>query len=99
MQTGWNLTVTSWEPGEKALLAKDDPNYDARDINKRELDSIALDELKPWNEIEGLQDISGQGFYTNTFIVDGNFDGAYLDLGESYDNILEVTLNGQVFDE
>lgn len=96
LQTGWNLTVTSWEPGEKALLAKDDPNYDARDINKRELDSIALDELKPWNEIEGLQDISGQGFYTNTFIVDGNFDGAYLDLGESYDNILEVTLNGQV---
>ena len=91
----WTLTVTSYEPGENAQ-DKDAEGYDAADTAKKDLDSITLDGLKSWKEIDGLSDISGQGFYTTTFTLEEGVNGAVLDLGDCYDNILEVTVNGEV---
>ncbi|EEG30756.1 hypothetical protein CLOSTMETH_01612 [[Clostridium] methylpentosum DSM 5476] len=93
LDNNWMLNVTSWQPGD---LAQDtaDPSYDAADTAKVPLPEIELETLTAWSNLEALQGISGQGLYTTTFVLDGDFTGAYLDLGETYDNILEVTVNG-----
>jgi len=94
--TQWDLTVTSFQPGANAKLANTDENYDPTQVDKVVLDTIHLDGLKSWQEIEGLQTISGRGQYDTTFTVTGNVDGAMLDLGETYDAILAVYINGQL---
>lgn len=85
----WTLTVTSYEPGDNA-------QNDVYDTKKVELGPYSLNGLTDWSQIEGLENSSGQGLYTATFTVEGDCDGALLDLGATYDNILEVTLNGSV---
>ena len=89
----WSLDVISYEPGEQALDSEAE-DYDPTDIEKAELDTISLDTLTAWDTIEGLEGVSGQGVYTTTFHLDGGSDGAVLDLGDCYDNILEITVNG-----
>lgn len=91
--THWTLTVESWTPGPTALLDAADPARNTHDIVKTTLAPIALDGLKPWKDIEGLANVSGRGLYESTFSA-GKWDGAVLDLGGCWDNILEIKVNG-----
>lgn len=95
LDSNWSLTVTSYQPGDQAKLDSKDENYDPTQIDKVVLPTVALDTLKDWSQIEGLENISGRGEYTTTFTLEGKFDGAMLDLGEIYDGILAVYINGQ----
>ncbi|MCI8497237.1 MAG: LPXTG cell wall anchor domain-containing protein, partial [Clostridiales bacterium] len=95
LDEGWTLQVQSWQQGKGALADKTSADYNPMDVAKVDMAPIQLDTLKEWSEIEGLENISGRGLYTKTFTLSDKLDGAYLDLGESYDNILEVTVNGK----
>lgn len=82
--TTWDLHVEDWRPG-------DSPTETA--LVRHEL---TLDELRPWSEIAGLEDVSGVGRYRTTVDLadwDGSH-GAYLDLGEVTDTAV-VKVNGE----
>lgn len=89
----WTLAVESWIPGPTALLDAADPARNTHDIIKTSLSPIALDGLGPWKDIDGLAHVSGRGLYTTTFAA-GKWDGAVLDIGDTWDNILEIKVNG-----
>ncbi len=91
----WMLDVISYEPGELAQDREAD-DYDPTDIAKVAKDTITLDALSSWDSLEGLENVSGQGTYTTTFTLEDGVAGAVLDLGDCNDNILEVSINGNV---
>ena len=96
LNDGWTLEVESWRPGAKALLARTDADFDPREIAKVPMGPYSVS-LGEWATLSSeLANISGRGLYTKTFTLGGDFTGAYLSLGKTYDNILEVTINGQV---
>ncbi|MFI0354927.1 glycosyl hydrolase [Actinomadura sp. 9N407] len=77
----WKLAVDDWHRGADG----------GRAVTRHELD---LRGLKPWSQIDRLQDVSGVGTYSTTVRLD-RMDGAYLDLGQVTDTF-EVTVNGRV---
>lgn len=94
LDSGWELTVTSYQPGINAT--SDYEVYDPADMELVSMDMIRLDQLKAWNEMEELTGVSGVGRYETEFRLSGGMDGAILDLGDVYDSILEVKINGHV---
>lgn len=99
LDDGWTLSVESYQPGPAALAGEWDvpgSGYDGRDIDIVEMGPYTDVALAEWAEVsEELADISGRGLYTNTFTLEDGFTGAILDLGATFSNILEVTINGQ----
>lgn len=45
---------------------------DSYNTTKTNLSSIALNELRPWNEIDGLETASGIGTYNTAFNINKN---------------------------
>lgn len=88
----WQLEVTSYRPGIHALYGAED--YDPADMELIAIDAVHLDALQPWSSIDGLKGISGIGVYSTTFRLGDEADGAVLDLGDAFDSILEVSVNG-----
>jgi len=95
LDDGWTLGVESWEPGAPALLDRNDPGYNPCDIKKVDKGEFKLDKLVTWSQIPELEEISGIGTYTKTFTLAPDFDRALLSVGKCYDNILEVSANGE----
>ncbi|MBC5788085.1 glycosyl hydrolase [Clostridium facile] len=75
----WNLTVESWEPGDKLTRTEDRGfGYTTTEVtystNKVEKNAGELSELKPWKDIEAVgEDVSGVGHYTTTFTLPENW--------------------------
>jgi len=89
--THWNLDIESWTP----TYDYGTQGVEGTETTKTMLDTIKLDRLVPWSEIEGLDpSVSGIGYYTTTFTLDGAFDGAMLELGSVYD-VAKVYINGE----
>ncbi len=69
----WSLTVESWTKGESVLETK-----------KTNIEVGTLDELKPWDQIEGLEDVSGVGVYSAEFEMPADYKAgqeAYIHCG------------------
>lgn len=96
-ESPWTLDVVSYQPGEAALDSSSE-DYNPNDVAKVSLDTISLDSLKAWPEIKGLENISGQGVYTTAVTMEAPVDEAVLSIGNTYDSILYVEVNGNVID-
>lgn len=81
----WTMTLSSWSQGDTPL-----------DTLKTELGPYELNGLKPWNELEGLQDAAGVATYTTTFDLAEGWEtglGAEIDFGRVSDT-MQLTVNG-----
>lgn len=81
----WHLALESWTPGETPTVSK--KTVIQRDVK----------ELKPWSEIEGLENVSGIGTYSASFTLGSDWTehtGAYLNIGKVGDTFT-VKVNGQ----
>lgn len=84
--TDWNLTVESWTKGDTVLATK-----------KTKIDIGKLDRLVTWDQIKGLENVSGIGEYRATFEIDDNYklgQKAYIHVGKIKD-AFKVTINGK----
>ncbi len=84
--TGWNLKVESWSKGETPT-----------DTKKEVIDVGTLESMIPWNEIEGMEKVSGVGTYTTSFELERGWEdgfGAVINLGDVVDTYA-LTVNGQ----
>ena len=89
----WSLQVESWTPAHPYGTSAETPA--GCETKKELLQPVQLDVLAPWKDIPGLdKGLSGVGFYTTSFQWDGSFDGAILDLGDTYDTA-RVYVNGK----
>lgn len=82
----WNLTVESWTKGETVL-----------DTQKTKIEVGTLDTLKTWDQIEGLENVSGVGEYTTTFETNEDYQEgqiAYIHMGQVKD-AYNVEINGK----
>lgn len=73
----WNLTVESWTKGKTVL-----------DTNKERINVGSLDKLVSWNQIDGLENVSGIGEYTAEFEMNKDYkkgQKAYIHLGKVND--------------
>lgn len=73
----WNLNIESWTKGKTVL-----------DTNKEKIDVGQLDKLVTWNQIEGLENVSGIGEYTAVFKTNDEYEKgqkAYIHLGRIKD--------------
>lgn len=85
--TNWDLTIESWLPGDTPTSTL-----------KQEIKVGSLNNLVPWNKIEGCQNVSGIGTYKASFDVNQGWQdgsGAYLDLGAITDTYT-LSINGQL---
>lgn len=97
LSEGWNLTVERWENNTDTIITYD---------TKKTMTQVEeLEELIPWSQIDVLgEDVSGIGFYTNTFTLPESWsaaDGAVLDLKILDDknlgcSLAKVTVNGTI---
>ncbi|GAA2073735.1 glycosyl hydrolase [Actinomadura alba] len=81
----WRLEVEDWRPGGSPTETV------------TQTQQVALDSLKPWSDIPGLEDVSGVGVYRTTVHLDAGWTrrhGAYLHLGEVTDTC-RVRVNGR----
>ena len=78
----WTLTIESWTKGSNPS-----------DMNKSNINVGTLKELKSWNQIQGLENVSGIGTYKTNFIL--NDKGAVLELGGAKDTF-ELKVNGSI---
>lgn len=83
--SNWNLSIESWTKGSTPT-----------DVKKTVVFKDKLDKLVPWNQLPGLELISGIGTYTCTFNMDKGWDegiGAILNLGEVA-GTYRISING-----
>jgi hypothetical protein len=84
--SNWTLIVEHW-----------DPPSDLRDIETVAVKSNtthSLPTLESWQDIAGLQNVSGRGYYSTSFNLNhDNFGGAIIDFGAIVHTI-RVTING-----
>lgn len=59
----WTMNLESWSAGDTALETK-----------KENLGPYELDELVPWNEIEGLEDVAGVATYNTSFELENGWE-------------------------
>ncbi|MCD7950046.1 MAG: hypothetical protein LUG12_07300 [Erysipelotrichaceae bacterium] len=80
----WTLTVESWTKGDTVL-----------DTDKTEINIGELEELTTWDNIEGLENVSGIGTYTTSFNIEdyNESESIYIHLGKIND-AYGVTING-----
>ncbi len=85
----WMLDIESWTP----TYEYGTQGMEGTETTRTMLDTIELDSLVPWSEIEDLdQSVSGIGYYTTTFTLNGDYDGAVIDLGAVYD-VAKIYIN------
>lgn len=85
----WSLTVESWTKGGSVL-----------DTDKNQIEIGELAELKSWDQIEGLEDVSGVGVYTTEFEMPSDYkegQKAYIHCGFIKD-AYGVTINDKDID-
>ncbi|KAH8879860.1 hypothetical protein GQ53DRAFT_853096 [Thozetella sp. PMI_491] len=86
----WNLTVEHWEPPADL----EDAAMTATKYNT----THQLESLTSWQTIEGLENVSGRGYYKTSFrwppSDSAAVDGAWLDLGRVF-HTMTVSVNGQ----
>ena len=100
--TGWNLTVESWTAGTPGDLVRTETigNVTTKNTStstvKTKID-VKLDTMTTWDNIPEIgQNVVGTGHYEATFQWNGSqATGAYLDLGSTIAQSLEVWINGQ----
>ncbi|KAF1974068.1 hypothetical protein BU23DRAFT_505855 [Bimuria novae-zelandiae CBS 107.79] len=87
--SNWNLTVEHWDPPTDLY----NYTYGALKHNT----THQLPTLVPWLDIPGLQNVSGRGYYSTTFMwppsSNGTADGAFIDFGFVY-HTLRAYVNG-----
>lgn len=85
--TGWNVTVTSWTPGDgidtrTEMLNGKTVTESAVQTVKTEI-PVQLDTLTTWDNMPGVGlDVVGRAEYNASFTWDGTADGAYIDFGK-----------------
>lgn len=73
---GWDLIVESWSPSNVSENSNDPF------ASKLSNSSFTVSQPQPWTQIsDSLRNISGRGFYNTTFTLNGQEDGAWIDLG------------------
>lgn len=89
--SNWTLTVEHWDPPADL--------YNITGGAYKHNTTHHLTQLVSWQEIAGLQNVSGRGYYSTTFNWPPSSietqDGAILDFGWVY-HTLEVSLNGHL---
>lgn len=83
--TNWELTVESWSEGATPAESQ-----------KTNIDFGTIDGLRPWNQLEGLEKVSGIGRYTTTVQLENGWQqgtGAVIELGDVVDTY-RITVNG-----
>jgi len=117
LSEGWDLTLQSWGPDEKAASLSLENSYDytvdptvseKRDVAFKNIPLVNWSDL-PASEkqlaslgVEGMDKVSGIGWYTKTFDLSKAWSdhmGAYLQFDHGSDMIVEVTLNGNRIDD
>ncbi|MCI9572874.1 MAG: hypothetical protein HFH97_09730 [Lachnospiraceae bacterium] len=81
--TGWTLEPEAWLPG--ALPVEN---------AVRKLEPIALDSLKSWRQIPGMEEMSGIGTYRTSFWMEDSCGGAVLKMPPVHDSY-SLYLNGR----
>lgn len=99
----WNLTVESWEPGEKIFRTEDrgfgyTTTEAAYTTSKRNIE-VGETSLVPWKDIQAVGPaVSGVGTYTNTFTLPQNWDesnGAIFKVDSVNGGTVMLKVNGQ----
>lgn len=83
--SNWALTVESWSEGATPAQSQ-----------KTNIDVGTIDGLRPWNQLEGLEKVSGIGRYTTTVQLENGWQqgtGAVIELGDVVDTY-RITVNG-----
>ena len=80
---GWTLEPEAWLPG--ALPVEN---------AVRKLEPIALDSLKSWRQIPGMEEMSGIGTYRTSFWMEDSCGGAVLKMPPVHDSY-SLYLNGR----
>ncbi|KAK4892845.1 hypothetical protein LTR27_008759 [Elasticomyces elasticus] len=85
--SNWTLVAEHWDPPADL--------YNISAGATKHNTTHYLPQLIPWQQIPGLQNVSGRGYYSTTFDwpLDTTADGAILDFGWVY-HTLRATLNG-----
>ena len=90
--TAWNLDVEDWKP-----QAPYGTTGIAGSQTTKPVVSVALDALKPWDQVPAIAEASGVGTYTTTLTLPASWTasthGADLDLGQVTDSF-RVSVNG-----
>lgn len=79
--TKWTMELEDWLPSDNGNL---------REFNKVQRGLYTLENLTPWNEIEGLEDAGGVATYTASFTLEQGWEdgiGAVIDFGYASDTI------------
>lgn len=76
--TDWNLNVESWEPGQKETRSEDRGlgyvSTEATYLTEKRMIDVGTVDLIPWKEMANVgEEISGIGYYTNTFTLPDNW--------------------------
>lgn len=101
--TDWDLTVQSWRPNDTAGdLVRTETIDGLTTVNRKTSTvktpiNVTLDTLTTWDKIPEVgKAVSGTGHYEATFTWDSSkASGAYLDLGDTLQESMEVWINGQ----
>lgn len=104
--TGWNLTVDSYEAGEKIERTEENPETGVTttevtyDTNHNMIEAGTLEELVAWKDIPAVgENVSGIGIYTNTFELPEDWDNTQRSIYFSADSInlgtASVYVNGE----
>ena len=80
----WELTIESWTKGNNPS-----------DMHKEIINVGTLNELKTWNQIDNLKNVSGIGTYKTSFNLDSGNQGAMLELSGAKDTF-ELKVNSSV---
>ncbi|CAG9996931.1 unnamed protein product [Clonostachys byssicola] len=91
----WTLSVEDWAP---AVI--NETGTDSYKTTKTNLSSITLNDLRPWNKIDGLETASGIGAYKTTFDINKNITGTrvLLDVG-NVEGTWGLEINGKTVTE
>ena len=99
----WDLTIESWGPAGNAARPYESKKtkLDLGKINLTTWDKLNISKNKlsmAGAGVDGMNHISGVGYYSTTFSMDNNWkkgQPVFLKMDNSDDMILSVTINGQ----
>jgi hypothetical protein len=87
--SNWTLIVEHWDPPSDL--------YNITPIAVKSNTTHFLPDLVSWQELPGLQDVSGLGYYNTSFTwpPSKDADGAFIDFGNIFSTV-RVSINGDV---
>jgi hypothetical protein len=100
----WDLTVESWDAGEKVEVKEDRGlGYETKEVYWTTVKTpihVGVTALLPWKDIAAVgPEVSGVGTYKTTVTLpagwDGSKQGAVLEIGSTNGNTAVVRVNGQ----